>query len=186
MISVIVLIIAVLAAFSIIYFTFKNGISPMPSSKKVCAEIAKLVSEEKVVHELGSGFGHLAFAIAKANLNCKVIAYENSFIPFFYTYLVSHMLRLKNIKVILGDFWKLDFSQFECVVAYQYIEGVQRLYLKMESETNNGLKFITNTFSVHKTKCNKKVYINDISNSVLFCYKVEPRLKSGKLHEEII
>jgi len=175
MTSLMILAVAILAAISIIYYTFCNGIAPMPSSKKVRDEIAKMVSEEKVVYELGCGFGHLAFAIAKKNPECEVIGIENSLVPYLCAILFRKLLRINNLRIIYGDFWQIDFSQMEAIVTYQYRAGVQKLYTKMLNETQFGVKFITNTFAITNAEIVKKVITSDLHRSIIYAYQIYPR-----------
>jgi len=170
-----ILAVAILAAASIIYHTFRNGISPMPSSKIVRDEIAKMVAGEKQVYELGCGFGHLAFAIAKKNPQCEVIAIENSLIPYLCAALLRKMSRVSNMRVIYGDFWQLDFAEIETIVTYQYRAGVQKLYTKMQNETQFGVKFITNTFAIKNLSPISKIITNDLSNSTIYYYNIYSR-----------
>ena len=176
MINFLILVVAILAAVSIIYYTFRNGISPMPSSRKVRDEIAKMVAGEKQVYELGCGFGHLAFAIAKKNPQCEVIAIENSLVPYLCAAILPKLFRVNNLRVICGDFWQLNFAEIESIVTYQYREGVQKLYTKMLNETEFGVKFITNTFAISNAKLVKKVIASDLHSSIIYAYYIHPRL----------
>ena len=81
--------------FSIVIWTLRNGISPMPSSPKAKAAIFQLIEEyvpkemEGDIVELGSGFLTLALPIAKKFPHIKIIAYETSTLPYLISKIIS-------------------------------------------------------------------------------------------------
>lgn len=101
--------VTLLAAVSIIYHGWRNGITPMPSSLKAAdimvntaaEEAARLVSgkasgsgrgpgwagQELLIIETGSGWGGIALAIARRIPNARIVGYENSPIPFLFSVL---------------------------------------------------------------------------------------------------
>src|SRR5262249_29429388 len=68
----------------IVYWAAKNGIGPSPTNAKQKRAIFAALPPrvEGDVYELGSGWGGLAFALARQYPNCRIIGVENSPIPF--------------------------------------------------------------------------------------------------------
>lgn len=125
---------------SIIRFTWKNGISPMPSSQRARRAIARVWKgdEPDVIYELGSGWGHLACDLARSFPTAQIIAVENSWIP----YLVSRLWLwpYRNITVRYGNFMEMDLSEVRWAVTYQFQGGVEPIYRKLTVDTKGESK----------------------------------------------
>ena len=87
-------------AFSVIIFSLKNGISPMPSSQRVRKALFNAFPklEKGVIADLGSGWGHLVFPLATQYTTSKVVGFENSWIPFWFSYFLNGYSNLKIVK----------------------------------------------------------------------------------------
>jgi tRNA G46 methylase TrmB len=93
------------AAVSIVIFTLKNGISPMPSSSHarsaVVNEIKKLSkSRNHLIIDAGSGWGTLALQTARNFPSPTIIGLENSFIPLWTSRLLKMRGPYNNLKFI--------------------------------------------------------------------------------------
>ena len=97
--------IALLILFLLLFFTLKNGISPMPTSLKVRKHLLSLLPEldEGTIVELGSGWGNLIFPLSKKYKKCQVVGYENSPIPYIFSSLINHS---SNLKILRQDFFE--------------------------------------------------------------------------------
>lgn len=143
-----VLAIAVLALVSIVWSTLRFGISPMPSSRAVTKALLTLLSptQDGAVHELGAGWGTLAFAIARHCPRARVIAHEGSLFPFAFCWLRSKLTPRANLELRFGDFMKADLSQAAGVVTYLWTGGMQALAPKFEAELKPGAFVLSHTF----------------------------------------
>lgn len=144
----------------------------MPTSAFARQAIAKALKGQKVIFELGSGWGHLAFTIAKTYPQSQVIAVENSWIPYCVSRIISKILNIKNIKFLRRDFWSLDLKEAQCVVCYQYRQGVQRLYAKLEKETLSSVLFISHVFAVEGVSASQTIVSRDIQFSTIYIYNI--------------
>ena len=160
----IILALATVGAFSIIYFTFKNGISPMPSSKWAIEVMVDLTQkgDPKVIHELGCGWGGLALALAKGVPSAQVIAIENSWLPWLISWL--RLRGQQNVTLVYGNFMKMDLSQCEWVVTYQFRRGMQELAGKL----NAGV-LVSNTFAINGIEPIQAVRDQD----VIYLYRIK-------------
>lgn len=152
-------------AFSILYWTCKNGISPMPTSPKVQRALLNAMPDqiEGTIVELGSGWGTLAFALARRYPNAQVIGYETSHIP----YLFSLLFRRKNLTFVRKDFFK-ESLQVTVAICYLYPTAMQRLKEKLESEGE--IAVITHTFAVNGWKAKKIVEVDDLYKTKIYFY----------------
>lgn len=159
---------------SIVIQTLVNGISPMPSNQKVCSEMIKVTAEiVKPTHiiDLGSGWGNLSFAFAKAFPQAKVIGYENSLIPYLFTICLNLILRRTNLRFCYHNFLKVPFKEANLIVCYLFPGGMKRLKPKFEQELKPGAVVVSNTFALPGKQPFKIVKVKDIYLSKLYFYK---------------
>src|SRR5262245_4687115 len=92
-----------LIAASIVYWSVKNGISPMPSSPKAKKTLEALLPKEVngTILELGSGWGTLAVLLSQAYPEYSVLAYETSPVPYFF----SRFRSKENLTFVRKDFF---------------------------------------------------------------------------------
>ncbi len=139
---------AILALASILWSTSRFGISPMPTSAAVKREVLALISPTQtgVVHELGAGWGTLAFALARHCPRARIVAHEGSPFPFAVCWLRSKLTPADNLELRFGDFVKTDLSQAAGVVTYLWTGGMQQLAPKFEAELPTGAFVVSHTF----------------------------------------
>nr|NGX50824.1 hypothetical protein [Chlamydiota bacterium] len=123
--------------FLILFFTLKNGISPMPTSSKVRNQLLALLPklERGNVVELGSGWGNLIFPLAKKYKNCQIVGYENSPIPYLFSLLINPA---PNLKIMRQNFFKCSLHNADLVVCYLFPKGMTQLKSKFERELKPG------------------------------------------------
>ncbi|WP_033068813.1 class I SAM-dependent methyltransferase [Thalassospira australica] len=92
---------------------------PMPTSGKVADEIiAYIPSETGTVTDLGSGWGDLAIAIARARPDIEVTGIELSPVPFAISRMRAILAAKPNLSLIRADFRTLDHNPGEVVVCF--------------------------------------------------------------------
>lgn len=161
------------AFISIVYWTIKNGISPMPTSFGIRTNIIELQMslQPGVIYELGSGWGTLAFPLANKFTTHNVIAYETSKIPYFYCLLKSLVSKQTNLQFKRSDFYKESLEDASLVFCYLYPAAMQKLKIKFDKELPNGCFVVTNTFSIPGCQPIETLQINDLYKSKIFIYK---------------
>ncbi len=156
---------AVLAGASLVYFTLRTGISPVPSNRaQRDAILAALGDAPKgPICELGAGWGTLACAIADRHPTVPVIAFELSWLPW----LVLKLRARPNLEVRRADFLKADLrGTFVC---YLYRGGMAALKQKLDGMT--GFRLITHTFSVHGWTPESEQVLGDFYRTHVFVYR---------------
>jgi hypothetical protein len=154
----------------IVISSLKIGISPMPSSKKVANTILELakVEKEKIIIDLGSGFGSLAIYLASNIPDKKVIAYELSLIPFLISLFLKKLFNIKNLEIYRKDFLNEELKG--CVlVCYLFPKGMKNLEDKIFDETIN-TKIISSTFSFRNIKERGVYKVDDIFKTPIYYY----------------
>jgi hypothetical protein len=163
----------IFALLSIVYWSWRNGISPMPSSRKAkrCLLGALSMDIRGPIFELGSGWGTLAFPLARKFPECHVKAYENSLIPFLFSKCRHHLDPLPNLKFYHGDFFKVPLGEARLVVCYLYPEAMRRLKTKFQQELLPGAWLISNTFSIAGWKPKRIYEVGDLYRTKIFLYQ---------------
>lgn len=178
-----VLAVVVLAGASIAWHTLAVGISPMPTSRRVRAVLLELVPPGigGEVHELGAGWGTLAFALAEALPGARVIAWESSPVPFFFCWLRQRARPRKNLELRRGDFFAADLRGARLVTCYLFTGAMARLAPKLEAELPSGAVVLTHTFAVRGWQPEATRTVNDLYRTPVYRYRLPtPRIDSAQ------
>ncbi|MFT4552764.1 MAG: hypothetical protein ACI9S8_001391 [Chlamydiales bacterium] len=162
-----------LAAGSIIITTIQNGISPMPTSYKVKKKVLETIPPETKgnVYELGSGWGTLAFPIAKNLPHCHLDAYENSYFPYAFSVLRKTLSPFKNLELHYQDFLDISLKDSNLIICYLYPGAMKRLKEKMEKELTKECVVISHTFAVPGWEAEKVSEVDDLYNTKIYFYR---------------
>lgn len=162
-------------AISIIYWSIKNGISPMPSSRRakkaILMSIPKDVSGE--IFELGCGWGTLAFDLAAKFPHVQIEAYETSTIPYLYCITQKWLFPVPNLHFHRKDFYKASLHNAGAVVCYLYPGAMQKLKPKFEHELPLHSTIVTNTFSIHGWNPSQSIDLLDMYRTQIFVYRIK-------------
>jgi len=165
--------VALCAIGSIVVWSIKNGISPMPSSRKAKRCLLQNLPEIRngKVYELGSGWGTLAFPLAKKLSRYEIVGYENSPIPFFVSKLLHLFMRLPNLKLFHQDFYQATLTDASLIICYLYPGAMKNLKDKFEKELKPGTLIISNTFAIHGWKPFRVEEVADIYRTKIYFYR---------------
>lgn len=162
---------------SVVHFTLRLGISPMPSSGKVRDELLRLLGELELqpgegVAELGCGWGTLLFPIASRLPQCQVYAWERSWVPWAVTRLRLAFTRSQNIVLSREDFLDTAWGDVRVVVCYLYPGAMERLKPRFSESLPVGSWVVSNTFRVPGWTPVKVVRLQDLYATQIYVYKV--------------
>lgn len=158
--------------FSILLYTVKVGISPVPSSFKAQKVIGQLLPENPSgkIYELGAGWGTLLSLLAKKYPDCEIVGYELSPAPFVTSWL--RCLGSRNAKVVWDDFFDADLKDAGLVVCYLYPGAMRKLKPKFERELPKGAIVISNTFAVPDWKAEQVIVLDDLYKTKVYLYRL--------------
>lgn len=164
-----------LAIVSIVFYSMSYGISPMPSSSKAKKALLQAIPTEiqGKIFELGSGWGTLAFAIAKRCPQCLVYAYEISIVPWLISRLIQSQLQLNNLFILRRDFFKVSLVEANLIVCYLYPGAMSKLKQKFEAELKPGTMVISHTFAVPGWTPLKIYQLNDLYKTLIYIYLLD-------------
>ncbi|RKP46163.1 methyltransferase domain-containing protein [Pararobbsia silviterrae] len=98
-----------------------TGAPSLPSNARAARDVIALlreahIAEDAVIYELGSGWGSLAIALARAFPQARIHGVELS--PFPYWVSRFRARRLPNLRFAWGDFTRRDLSDADVVTCY--------------------------------------------------------------------
>lgn len=165
--------IAVGVVVSIVVWTVRNGISPMPTSPMAMRCLLQAFPEgvEGKIVEMGSGWGTLLFPLAREFPRCRIIGYESSPVPYFFSKVRHYLFPLKNIEIHRRDFFKEPLGDADLVVCYLYPGAMERLKGKFEKELKTDAWVMSNTFAVPGWEPLRTVLVNDLFNTKIYIYR---------------
>lgn len=159
----------------IVVETIRCGISPMPSSGKMRNAMVKLLKENAsnsaVIYELGSGWGGLALAVARALPAARVTAFERSIIPFCWSNVIFRLLRMKNIAIKRNDIYSISLSDADAVLCYLFPGAMAKLAGKVQMEMKPGAIIISSTFALAGWKPIQTILLNDLFRTPVYLYR---------------
>lgn len=172
-----------LILFLIVGWSLKNGIGPMPTAPKTKRVLLDNLPNEwhGTIFELGSGWGTLAFPLAKKYPNNTIVAYENSPIPFLISKVRLLFSRHKNLHLKRQDFFYVNFADATMIVCYLYPGAMRQLKGKFEHELRKGTWVISNTFSVPGWQADKILEVHDMYHSKVYMYIISQIEENAKL-----
>lgn len=157
---------------SVVIWSIKNGISPMPTSPKVKKKLLDALPKnmEGKIIDLGSGWGTLVFPLAQKYPSCKVVGYEDSPIPYFYSKLKQKLANIPNSELEYRNFYKIPLVDAKMVICYLYPGAMQRLKSKFDKELQPGTLVISHTFAIPGWIPDRTIQANDIYKTKIYFY----------------
>jgi hypothetical protein len=165
------------ASLSIVYISWKNGISPMPSSNLVRQAVADEVgrlSGQGLIVEAGSGWGTLALHVAKRCRGWRIVGIENSSIPLWVSRLIARLPLGKNLKssvtFIRGDLYAYPYGYVDLVICYLYPGAMKRLSPIFQERLAPGARIISVCFSLPGWQPERIITCGDLYRTKVYVY----------------
>jgi hypothetical protein len=157
-----------------IVYSWRYGITPTPTSAKVKKQLLQILPKEikGSIAELGSGWGTLAFALARYFPYNQVHAYEISPIPYYISKVLSCFYSYPNLHIQRRDFFAVSLKNVSLVVCYLYPEAMTRLKAKFEQELRPGTFVLSHTFAVPGWLPIRSERANDLYQTPIYLYQV--------------
>lgn len=149
-----------------IYFLFSSGFyttpPPVPCDKITRAAMAKDLEQtlsgekNKVIMDLGSGWGGLLIFLARKFPQHSFIGIEKNFCPFHVSRLRAR--KIANLTFYKEDFFKRDISDADVVLLFLIGHIMPRVTKKCLSEMKKGSFVYTNRFQLTDVKPLRKIF----------------------------
>ncbi len=168
-----------IAFLSILIWTWKTRISPMPSAGKAVQTVITALesvtaagNRRPAILEAGSGWGTLLFAAARAFPDSSVTGYELSPLPFAVSLLFAKLAGRENITLRRRDFLTADLRGVDIIVTYLHPEGMEKLRQKIETETAGTVFVVSNNFQFRGWTPIRAYPVYDVYHSKVYVYKL--------------
>lgn len=171
-------IIALLLAVVNEFYAHKLKVSAVPTLPWVRKQMLILLQDNidlkdgDVIYELGSGWGGLAFVIAKQYPNCQVKAVELSPVPYYMSKFKQAFSGLKNLDIKRQDFFDLDLKDAKAIAVYLSPYHLDRLEEKFNEELAKGVVIVANGFPLNTTKPLQTVTTKAALEKSVYLYRV--------------
>lgn len=141
---------ALAAILLIVVYTAITGISPLPTGPAARALVIDSLPpvEQGTIVEAGSGWGGLAFRVARARPRATVIGYELSPLPWLISQLRRLLQPASNLHLYRRDLLRGRFHEVNAVVCYLHADAIADLEPKLRRELPEGALVISNTFRI--------------------------------------
>lgn len=139
-----------LAGISILYYSVRTGVPPMPSHPSARRAIFRLIPgyfAPATIYELGCGWGGIAFELAARYPEARVVAIELSPLPWLFCHVRKFLQRRPNLEIRRADFLKCTLSDGDLVFCYLMVAPMRGLERKLAGDLRPGSLVITSTFA---------------------------------------
>lgn len=171
-------ILCIWALASIVFWSLRNGISPMPTSYQTRKALLKFLPNigKGKIYDLGSGWGTLVFPLSKKFPDNQVIGYETSPIPYFFSQFFAWISPHSNLELKRIDFYTVSLSDADLVVCYLYPHAMVLLKKKFEQELKPGTWVLSNTFAIPGWSPYQVYKLNDLFHTKLYLYQIDKKI----------
>jgi precorrin-6B methylase 2 len=131
------------------YLFIRNGVVNIPTNPRIRREIIDYLKKTLgaracTIVDLGSGNGQLAWHIARAFPNSRVIGLEIRPLGYTISCLRRHWLGPSNLEYRRGNFLDFDVSNADAIIIYLNAEDDQRVSEKLRKELKPGATILAN------------------------------------------
>ena len=156
-------------------YTLKTGIGPNPSPTRVIENVLKTLHEGApglggTLYELGSGWGSLAFPLARQFPGLRIIGIELSPIPYLFSRARALITFAPNLTFKRANFFSVPLHSASAVVCYLYPRAMKKLKTKLESELRPGSWLVSHTFAMQGWTPLKVSASGDLFSSKVYFY----------------
>ncbi|MBP1157029.1 MULTISPECIES: class I SAM-dependent methyltransferase [unclassified Paenibacillus] len=186
MVSVLMVAFVFLAVVSVVYVSWKNGISPMPSSapvRRTVADEINLLKCHDTIVEAGSGWGTLALHLLRRCSVKQLIGIENSFIPLWISRAAARLAfrfmpksfaaSQASITFIRGDIYTYPYETADVVVCYLYPGAMKRLSTIFGERLVPGARVISVCFALPGYRPERVVTCGDLYRTKVYVYTLK-------------
>lgn len=174
MTAYLLLLLLLIPVLSIVWWTVRTGISPLPASPPMRRSLDALLPEGSVageILELGSGWGGLAFHLADRFPGAWVTGVELSSFPYYVARLRLFLRPRRNLVFERRDFMADPLGDPALIVCYLYPEAMPRLKKKIETELGSGFTIVSVAFAFPDWMPDQGMKSNDFLKTPVLLYR---------------
>lgn len=169
-----ILVIALAAVASVLGWYLLTGTPPMPTMPTVKRVMLAALPDklEGTVYDLGSGWGGMAFALARRYPGCRVTGFEVSPLPWAFSRLRLLLQPVPNLYFRYGNFHKVSQEDAALVVCYLVPCAMDKLKQKLETELKPGTLVLCNFFRVPDWRPASEHLVPDMHATPVYLYRI--------------
>lgn len=168
------IIITLLAVLSIVYKSWRNGISPMPSSalaRRAVAEEVRRIGASGILVDAGSGWGTLVLDLAQRCEGWSIIGLENSWLPLWWSRAWAYLRKGKSkVSFQRADLYDYSYEQATVVVCYLYPGAMKRLSRILDVKFVPGTTIISICFALPDWEPERIITCSDVYHTKIYVY----------------
>jgi len=182
----VLIIVMIIMLISIVYTSWRNGISPMPASiqtrNAVCNELKRYSPNGKVV-DAGSGFGVMAVHLSLHCSDLQIVGLENSPFPLWisrlYWRIVASIKKapLQNVFFLNEDLYSYDYSDVDIIIFYLYPGAMSKIKQTIIQQLPAPITIISVCFALPHMHPTHTIQCNDLFRTKVYVYKKESNPK---------
>ncbi len=146
----------------------------MPTSRKVKKKLFQIALKPipGTIYELGSGWGTLAFTLAKKYPTHRIEAYETSWIPYYFCLFLNYFIQSPNLHFYRRNFYNITLSNASMIYCYLFPAAMLRLKSKFLKELPRGCIIVSHTFALPASKPDLTIEVFDIYHTKIYVYHI--------------
>jgi len=126
-----------------------TGVPPHPCGANEAADVVALLrqaglQDHGVIYDLGSGWGSMVIALARAFPRARIKGIEMSPVPYWVARIRTRTLH--NVSLQRGDFRRGDFRDADAVTCYLMISPMPKLAALLDRQLEPGTPVVALTF----------------------------------------
>jgi hypothetical protein len=147
--SIAALLVVFALCLSILIFHAVTGVPPLSSNLDEAADVISLLkradlAEDAIVYELGSGWGSLVIALARAFPKAHIRGIEMSPLPYWVARIRTR--NLPNVLLRRADFYDFDLTDAQAVTCYLMMKSMPKLAAFFDRELASGTPVVSLSF----------------------------------------
>ena len=166
--------VTLLGVLSIVYRSWRNGISPMPSSapvRRAVAEEVNRLSRTGTLIEAGSGWGTLALDLARRCQGWTIIGLENSWLPLWVSRALACLSKKQSaVSFQRADLYEYAYEQAAVVVCYLYPGAMKRLSRIFDVKLAPGTVILSVCFALPEWEPERIITCGDVYHTKIYVY----------------
>ncbi len=122
--------------------------------------------------DVGHGIGGILIYLAARRAEVQLTGIESAPLPFLLSWLRARLQKCPNLSLRYGDFWKLDFGDYDIIYGFLSPEPMPALYEKVRREMKPGTQFISNSFTVPGHAPDETIVLGDRRRTKLHVWNI--------------